>query len=717
MSLSDIQNTLKLDYHSDSDDIAASFYVPCLTNSIKYDRAVGYFTSDSLKCVALGLVNFVKKPGSKMRLIASPVLNEKDETALRNQLPDQRIEEIKKIVMQSFEAAVSQASTRHLEFMSWMIQQKKLEIKLAYRAKHDGIYHEKIGIFTDADSVSIAFTGSMNETGRAIMSNVESFDVFIPSNSRDRERIISKIASFEKLWNGGYDKDRLVVLDFTEASDALLSKYRRANYEPPTNEDELFDEDQTSVIEPQNRRLERVALVTIPSLFKIRGYQQEAQDAWFKAKGRGIIEMATGCGKTKTALTCVARMQLKNKRLFVVVAAPYKHLCRQWANDVKLFGVDPVLCFESRDAWTKDLEAALAYQNQCTEGSVVACVTNSTLQSETFRQIIKKASVPLLFIGDEVHNMGSEMTNISLPDSAPLRLGLSATPMRQGDDEGSANILNYFGDIIYKFTLKQAIDKGHLTPYDYHPVLVSLTKFEADIYVELTKRYAKFASSKEPRLKKIAETILFQRSRLIGSAFNKIEALVNLIKQTRLNHGLVYCSDGSVIGPEGESLGPQIDIVVNKLRQLDPPILINRFTYEENTEVRDDMIANAESGSIDGLAAIRCLDEGVDIPSLKIAFIMASSKTERQSIQRRGRLLRLSNGKSKAVIYDFFILPPESESTMPVNLAEWERKLLESEIARCYNFAKLALNCNEAINVFSDLRSRLNLNIPMNPNE
>ena len=707
MPLSELNSTLQLEYRSGIADLAKSFYVPCLAQSVKYDRAVGYFTSDSLKLAARGLVSFVKRPGSKMRLVASPVLNDADELAFKSKVPAEYSSFIMEIVAKSFEAAVDQASYNHLEFMAWMIEQGKLEVKLAYRPNHRGIYHEKIGVFTDERDVSVAFSGSANETGAALTLNFESFDVY--TEQRDAERVRLKKDAFTRLWNNAYDD--LSVIDFTKATDELLKRYRRPEYRPPNTEEELNGVTNSTSTTITSSRLERVGIISTPSALidKIRSYQETALQKWFLNGNKGVFAMATGTGKTLTALFGLARLQSTHPKLLVVVVAPYKHLCTQWAKDIRLFGIEPVLAFESEQAWSRELRAAIIRQADAEgDASVVVCTTNDTLQSSAFLRCISRAKVPLCVIGDEVHNLGAPEVSKVLPESAVFRLGLSATPVRQDDDEGTEAIFNYFGKTIFEFTLGQAISGKYLTPYEYNPVFVNLTDFEAKEYVSLTKEYARMAFSKDPKYKKIAEQILFKRSRLIGAAFGKTGALVELLNQNPLRRGLVYCGEGNVRDPEGVDLGRQIDLIVRKLRNSNPAIPIDEFVHDVSSDNREEMIKNLTSGTLHGVAAIKCLDEGVDVPCLEQAFILASTKNYRQSVQRRGRLLRLFEGKGKAVLYDFVIIPPNFSDQEQPEVLEWERKLLESELKRCEEFASLALNMNEVMSLLVALRSKGN---------
>lgn len=701
MSLDLISGSLKQEYRSDTDNIHRDFYVPCLTNSVKYDRAVGYFTSDSLALVARGLVPFVRNPGSLMRLVASPVLNPEDEKAIYERPADEQLQYLTRLLAESVDKAIATASFSHLQFLTWMVFSGKLQIKLAFRPSHQGIFHEKIGIFTDSNDNHVVFTGSMNETGAGMSSNFESFDVFTEPD--DLRRIRSKIAHFESLWTK--KQPNLTVIDFTEASKALLERYRRPEYRPPANEEELHPELKPAPL-PVPVVLRTPAKLAVPPGLKPYDYQQDAIDAWLAKGSRGILEMATGTGKTLTALFSSLKVQELTPKLFIVIVVPFKHLGEQWAKDVRRFGVKPILCYDSRDEWYRDLSTTIARLNSRETGTMVVCVTNATFQSEPFLDLINSADLPLFIIGDEVHNLGAGKIGKILPLRAQYRLGLSATPVRQGDEEGTQTIFDYFGESVFSFNLKQAIEHKILTPYEYHPIYVPLTDWEAAEYKELTAQYAQYASSNDPELKDRAEKILFERANLTGAAYHKTGALMEQLAKTPLDKGLVYCSPGTVMSPEGEEIDTQINLVVTKLRQSVPPVTISQFVNFVEDEERRRLISDISNGSAQGLAAIRCLDEGVDIPDLKQAFILASSRNYRQSVQRRGRLLRRAEGKTKAFLYDFVVVHPSFHDQARTSLQDWERSLLTSELKRCAEFADLSTNRESLLLAMAELKNK-----------
>ena len=685
MNLDDISKRIHDEYRSDVNNIHSDFYVPCLSNSIKYDRAVGYFTSDSLRLVARGLVSFVRNKNSLMRLIASPVLNDFDAQALGGLSTDDARQMISRLIATSFEDAVRHAQSKHLEFLSWMITEGRLQVKLAYRPKHVGIFHEKIGIFTDDIGNRLAFSGSMNETYAGMVSNFESFDVF--KQPLDASRIMSKQKHFDSLW--ACEHKDLAVIDFTSASAELLQKYRSPTFKPPQDEAELFGN--PSPVVGKISLPTYIGKLSSPAQREPRDYQDEAIHAWNSNGNTGVMEMATGTGKTLTALFAFERLQKIHRKMVIVILAPYKHLCKQWAREVEGFGLKPILCYDSSSKWLELLESQLEALDSCKAGTLVVCATNATfLRNREFLTILKACESTKCLVGDEVHNLGSEQAKKMLPKEFLVRLGLSATPERSGDDDGTDAIFSYFGKTVFEYDLKKAMEKGFLTPYDYDFSVVEMTELEAKDYADLTKKYARLASSKDPKDKEMAELILFQRSILAGAAFNKINALVDRLMYDPLRKGLVYCSPGEVTDSSGAVLGSQKDLVSAAFAKCNPPIRVRQFIHETDDDERELMVKEITDDSIQGIIAVKCLDEGVDVPCLEQAYILASSKNYRQTVQRRGRLLRNSPGKLKAKLVDFILVPPGWTKGRPGE--PWEAALISAELKRAEEFAELALN-------------------------
>ena len=459
---------------------------------------------------------------------------------------------------------------------------------------------------------------------------------------------------------------------------------------------------------------------SIPSWLKLRFYQQQAIDNWKKNRCRGIFKMATGTGKTKTALSAAialleaCRRNPQKPSLAIVIICPYNHLVTQWAEDCESFGIDYLRCFGSRHSWMVQAEQMVTALKIRSDEAKYACfiTSNASFAMEPFQNLLASLGNNLLIIADEAHNLGAERQICSLPDHANFRIALSATPERWFDDEGTNAIQEYFGDTVIEFGLKEALDANCLTPYYYYPVIVELTDEEADKYISISEQLSKLYLIPEKNRKAATEDkikkLLLQRARLQASAKNKTVRLFEIIREKYLkeSHLLIYCGDGRVETPDEENIR-QIEYVVKTLGN-DLGLKAHPFTSEEKIETRNSIRARFASGDLQALVAIRCLDEGVDIPATKTAFILASSTNPRQFIQRRGRVLRLSpeTGKDFAIIYDFIVILPQHLSYGDFKT---ERQLLKKELARVNEFANLARNKHEANAELRDLKKNYNL--------
>jgi superfamily II DNA or RNA helicase len=317
-----------------------------------------------------------------------------------------------------------------------------------------------------------------------------------------------------------------------------------------------------------------------------------------------------------------------------------------------------------------------------------------------------------LIIADEVHNLGAKAVSEILPTGIKLRLGLSATPERHLDPEGTTAVLSYFGDVIYEFGIQQAIAEGRLCRYRYHPLLVNLTDDEAMAYAEITARLGPLlaGSEKNPELGQTAMSLLIKRARLLGSAENKIEVLDQLLKRLpeKPTKAIFYCGDGSTTDKVTDEDVRQIQAVARVLGERHG-LRVRNFTYRESPAEREEILRDLASGFLDGVVAIRCLDEGIDLPDLRMGFLLASSTNPRQFVQRRGRLLRKAAGKKIAEIYDFVIAPPDlggEEDNAAFNV---ERSLFRRELKRIEEFCNTAENGAEAVADLREIRTRLNL--------
>jgi len=679
------------EYRTGTHNFVNDFYKKAFSQSIEYCRAVGYFRSSSLEAFGSTLQGFLHNKG-KIKLITSIELTESDNNAIKKGITKQEICEkrINSIIENEFKENIGNGITK----LTKLLEIGRLTIKIALPKSGRGIYHEKVGLFFDKNNNYIAFSGSANESKNAFENNYECIEVFTSWNEKSRAE--KKKIHFESLWNN--TNNNVFIFDFSEASKKRIiqkvKEVRPIDYgiDILKSPDDLGDYNKNKS-------------PSLPDWLEVRDYQKEAYNKWKENNFYGILSMATGTGKTITAFYSLIKLLHQEERLATVVVVPYQHLVTQWEEEAKSFGIKFILCFENSKKWSSTLLEAITRYKYGEEKYLFIITTTSTYILPKFQDPILKLD-NLCMVVDEAHNFGSPQIRKRYLSNANFRLGLSATPIRHMDEEGTEALFEYLGEIIYEFSLEQAIKMRMLTPYKYYPVLVYLTKEEQKEYLELTQKIIKLSVYEDENSKEILKIMLLKRAKIISSAQNKIPALKRLLIKERLEYSsfnLFYCS--SNIREYKDNGIRMVDEVYEMLKSLG--MSIENFTAMDSTskEERTALITHLKKEIIDGLVAIRCLDEGVDIPDVKRAFILSSSSNPKEFIQRRGRVLRKADGKEFAEIYDFLVVPfgYDSEEEYRAN-----RKYLEKELKRYREFAKLALNypsCEkELIDIMSEYR-------------
>lgn len=701
MSLNDLY--LLHQYRPNKSNIVDDFYIPCLQKSVLYQRAVGYFNSGSLATAAKGLSHFIST-GGKMELIASPQLEEDDIEAIKMGY-EAREDVINRVLLRGLPDKENPIVDQRLGFLAWMILNGQLEIKIAIVDDLDenmqGIYHEKIGCFHDAEGNIVAFTGSSNETKGGLYSNFELVEVFCSWREGDGVRVNNKLEDFSNLWEN--NTKNLRIIPFPKAvEEKLLQKQKYSK--PGQNDPESVTSHAPAIGEVINKPY-------IPFELGIREYQKEAVIAWFKNNGSGIYSMATGSGKTITALITALKLYQRINRIGLVILCPYIELVDQWCEEAKRFGFKPIVAYESRRNWEHYLNSQIISYNMNTTDHFCVIMTNNTFLTSAMQDTLSKINQPAMIIADEAHHLGAAKLSSKLPKNISYRLALSATPERWFDEDGTRSLESYFSPgVIYEFSLKQAIDAGFLTKYRYFPHIVQLTEEEYLEYYTISKKIAQIIISNGGDLdldleEKGLQDLLIERARILSRAINKLGVLKSLVENEReSNFNLFYCGD-SKIGDER-----QIDLVV-KLLGSEMGMKVHPFTSREDKKLRKELLENFGKGKLQGLVAIRCLDEGVDVPATRTAYILASSTNPREFVQRRGRVLRKYPGKEYSIIHDFIVVPRALDEIdlIEPQLFNLERKLVKRELTRVNEFASLAENGPFAMSQLKDLKSAYNL--------
>lgn len=719
MSLKDLN--IEVEYRSKHTDIATNFYIPLLKEASIYKRAVAYFSSSSLLEISIGICALAKR-GGKIRLVTSPCLSKEDIEAIREGYL-KRNEVIKNAMLSKLEEVTEEFEKDRLDLLANLIAMNILEIKIVLIEGGTGIFHEKVGIIEDEFGNKVAFSGSMNESETAFKKNYETIDVFCNWKIGDEtRRFEKKFDAFENMWNG---KDKgIEVIEFPEISEEIIKKYRR-------REQVDFSVDMREYCKDNSKEKIKKSLgVRLPKEYKLRDYQEEAIKNWINNNYRGIFDMATGTGKTLTALGAIAKLSEKlQDKLGVIIVCPFQHLVEQWVEDIKKFNMKPIVGFSSspQKDWKDRLKLAIRKLNYDDSNNFFCFIcTNATFSSREVQNLLQKSKKSLLLVVDEAHNFGAISIRKLLIEKYNYRLALSATFDRYMDEEGTSELYNFFEKKVIEYPLKKAIEEKMLTPYYYYPIVVYLTVTELKKYNELSKKIKKESRIDEKgkvTLSELGKILILKRARIIAGAFNKIETLKkNLEKYKEEKNILVYCGATNILSEEADfsntdiSDTKQIDCVQQMMYQK-LGMKVAKFTanesIEERLKIKDSFVSK---DGIQAIVAIKCLDEGVNIPGIKTAFILASTTNPKEYIQRRGRVLRKAEGKEYAEIYDFITLPRHlnEAKVLSKEKLEYDISLVTREVRRMKEFSNLSKNsmsCQKLImdieEIYGDLDSNL----------
>jgi superfamily II DNA or RNA helicase len=649
---------------------------------------MGFFSSEILVSLAPGLATFINCADESLRLIISPLLRPEDKAAIAEGIAS--IEDIVNTTLEDFVVTENAIAQHTLKCLSWMLRHGRVEIKIALMK--DALFHPKVWLFHEGDNV-IAAHGSSNMTYAGIQKNIEQMSISKSWEDANQYYTTERLCDqFKQFWTN-YDES-CTVIPIPQALEENLLKTYNSDI-PPTEDDfhTLYKQATDSLEESSTTydfsRSTRPSF-TIPSHLEFEEgdfeHQGRAITAWCEAGYQGILEMATGSGKTIAAMICAHKLYNVEKPLLIVVAAPYIPLIQQWCDEISPFELKPVNLTETNGAQGRAAELSRLRRRFRIGSSKVeiVVVSHRTLCNSEFKAELEKFDCKTLLIADEVHNLGSEGFITDPPEFFDYRLGLSATPIRQYDEEGTEQLLEFFGPIVFQFTLEEAIGRC-LVGYEYYVHPVELTEDEIEEWYDLTEKIGKNAWRQDIDADdEYLMNLLIKRRALLENAENKIAVLEDVLTERedldRLQHTLIYTSD------KAPQQLKDVNALLNK-----HSVLFHQLTYEETGDRKKTrrIIQSFQQGTLGILTAKRVLDEGVNIPEIEKAFILASTTVERQWVQRRGRLLRTCSktGKTHSEIHDFMALPPDLD-----NMDTRARALMESELKRIQAFAYLAKN-------------------------
>jgi superfamily II DNA or RNA helicase len=669
---------LKQAYHKPEDDIAQAFYLPCLAVARTYDRAVGYFSSAVYALAWPSLKGFVNG-GGRIRLICSPVLAPEDATAMVEGYAA-RDEGVQGELLKNefLRLITTPGMLKPAKVLASLVALGVVDFRIAWVGDVVGgpprrLFHDKVGIFRDASGNAVAFKGSMNETwpGLALDGNLESVDVFVSwADDRERARVDDEQEYFDRLWANDFPEVTTVPLPQV-AREALVAAA------DPEHWGELVDEICIEIEAAGRWSPERERAVRVP-----RPHQVSALETWQQLGRRGILEHATGSGKTFTALCAIADAFERNETVIVLV--PSDLLLQQWTSEMRATfanrGLRVLICGGGHIEWrTEGLLASWTRSSSVGAPRVVI----ATIQTASSPEFIDgcRGGDHLFLVADEVHRLGATGARRIFNIPSGPRLGLSATPRRAGDEAGTSAIFDYFqGAVPPPFTLFDAIKAGALTQYAYHVHRINLNADEQARWDKLSQDIRKLFAQMQGATSHNAEMtlrfaqLLIRRSRIVKGAKGKVQAAVDVVVSSYESgqHWIVYCDDQG-----------QLREVREALRDAGCEDVLEYHTGMTG-DPRSTLALFESRGGI--VVSIRCLDEGVDIPAVSHALILASSKNPREYVQRRGRVLRKAEGKSHSHIHDVIVTPLFDPDAPP------STAILEGELARAIEFGSHALN-------------------------
>lgn len=616
----------KTSYNTSTDRLLAEFVIPALSRSKTYDRGVGFFTSRWLKLAASGLTELARNNG-RARIIASPKLSPEDVAAMSQGDIARRDATLRTSLQLTIDELQGEIETNTLSALAWMIADGLLDFRLAIPSSDlDGDFHDKFGTFGDGQH-AIAFRGSPNDSAQAFR-NYETISVFYSwLDEREALRVMDEQARFDKLWENNDPNLRIYELPMAIRKN-LIEFTRHVPRPYKTRESAASSEDR-------------------------RWQHQKLALSAFLGAHQGVLEMATGTGKTRTAIKILDELRERGLVDGAIVSAHGTDLLDQWYTEL-LKRTDLPIYREyggHREALTftnhpKDAVLVMSRQNL----SRVVPLLSSDLKPK------------ILLICDEVHGMGSASIVAALTgrlDDFEFRLGLSATPERAYDNNGNEFIDREIGPTIFRFPIEDAIQKGILCEFDYVGLEYNFSDEDKARVRQAIKRHHARARSPEPSP---VEQLYQELARIRKLSVEKIHPFAEYVRSrpSVLGRCLIFVETA------------EYGVLVQDI--------LMRFGIDYHTYYGDDDRSNLKrfaSGQLECLVTCKRISEGIDIRSVNSIVLFASSRARLETVQRLGRCLRSdpSNPQKRATVIDFIRVDDlDEEETDDESTADGERR-------------------------------------------
>lgn len=731
--LKDCDWSLDRDYKTGSEDEPLQFYLDGLANSKEFSLLLGYFSSSAINLLSVGFATFISK-GGKMRMVINHLLSAKDKEAVL------KVEEVNINDLKVFDLTNASILERYLdeydihffECLTYLISQKRIEIKIIKPKNGKGIAHYKSGVFNDGQD-SVGYKASCNFTLYGLSENLEELEAFLSwENGRSNKLIKKQLKLIDNYFTEKDEDVEYIAVSNIEV--VLKDRFGKKDINELLVQEELLLKKKQSLI--SNPKLKK----TITKLFSDieiirrtprfpysegpREYQINAYNSWVANSYKGMFAMATGTGKTITSLNCLLNEYKKTGIYRAIITVPTTALVEQWKKECIKFNFKNVITVSSKDNWDKNL-GFFNTASKLIDTSYIVIITYATLPRQKFQSYFTQLPKDTILIADETHNLGSQGLLRLLPNiHLEKRIGLSATPHRKFDEAGNQAIQEFFNDAppyIVSYSMEEALNIGWLCKYTYYPHIIRLTDQEMERYKELSLQLLRMgmfdSSTGEFRSTPQIEMKLLERKRIIHKAANKLEAFKAILrsefdKRKNLKYTLIYVPEGTEasfdetdFSVETEDENRLINEYTKAVSQTDDSVMVKQFTA--NSSNREEILRSFEQSNIHVLTSMKCLDEGVDVPRSELAIFCASTGNPRQFIQRRGRVLRLHKDKIHATIHDLVVVPEVSdESTF-----EMEKGLVKKELERVVDFANLAMNKTYTYETLKSILDYYNINL------
>lgn len=733
--LQNIEHPKSGEYRTSSDWEPIVFHLDALLESNKLDLLLGYFSSSAINVLALGFARFLSN-GGKVRMVVNHILSEHDKKAILKGLhtPESAynftVEDIQRL-----KSSLNEYGQHFFECLAWLISSQRIQIRAIKPKSSLGIAHYKSGIYSDGVN-QVRFKSSCNFTASGLVENLEELSIRCSWKSQeDIYAILEYQNYFEDIFNdkadfvehipiqdvevaiynefGGKDLQELIVQE-----SELLKRKMELNQRPYLRE----------AIDRVNESVEQyLAEPRFPFPSGPRPYQIEAYENWRKNGYKGVFAMATGTGKTITSLHCVLKeyQQSIEKNYRVVILVPTIALVEQWEKEAKSFNFQNIIKVSCKNDWQSELSPILtAIRFGGTHSLIIIC-TYATFYREQFQTYFRKLPQDTILIADEGHNIASPKVVQVLPTvHLQKRIGLSATPKRIYDPEGTGAMEAFFNDAepyTYSFSMERAIEEGVLCQYKYYPHLVPLTSIELEEYIRISNKLMMLFDFKKGKFKEsdLVEKLLLARKRVIHKASNKLQVTRDILQQHFLEFGnlkftFVYAPEGFTAADDEELIEDEEELrLINQyslaIGSIHPEIILTKFTSA--TKDKEETLRQFQRGDLHVLTSMKCLDEGIDLPRAELAVFCSSTGNPRQFIQRRGRVLRKHPDKHLAVIHDLVVIPDFDGVEMDEDNFKMEQKLVQKELERVAHFAFMSINRRYTLETLEPICQYYKLNL------